>query len=82
MIEANHLKKSFGKNEVLKDISFSVEKAADGFIFASPYPYALDEFVEKVVPLLQAKGIYRKEYEGTTLRENLGLELRIKEAMK
>ena len=59
-----------------------VEKAADGFIFASGYPGALDEFVEKVVPILQNKGIYRKEYEGTTLRENLGLTLRIKEIVQ
>lgn len=59
-----------------------VEKAADGFILGSAYPYALDEFVEKVVPLLQAKGIYREEYEGTTLRESLGLALRVKEEVK
>lgn len=57
-------------------------KAADGFIFAPAYPYALDEFVEKVVPLLQKKGIYREDYEGSTLRDNLGLSLSIKEAVR
>ena len=33
----------------------------------------LDEFVDLVVPELQRRGIYRREYEGATLRENLGL---------
>ena len=39
-----------------------------------PYlPAGLDDFVDKVVPELQRRGIFRTEYEGTTLRENLGL---------
>ena len=33
----------------------------------------LDAFVDKVVPELQRRGIFRREYEGRTLRENLGL---------
>ena len=33
----------------------------------------LDDFVDKVVPELQQRGIFRTEYEGKTLRENLGL---------
>ena len=33
----------------------------------------LDDFVDKVVPELQKRGIFRSEYEGPTLRENLGL---------
>ncbi|KAG5717460.1 hypothetical protein E4T56_gene9652 [Termitomyces sp. T112] len=33
----------------------------------------LDDFVDKVVPELQRRGIFRKEYEGPTLRDNLGL---------
>jgi len=37
-------------------------------------PTAFDDFVAQVIPLLQARGIYRKEYEGETLRENLGLD--------
>jgi hypothetical protein len=36
-------------------------------------PHGLDEFVEKVVPLLQERGSFRTEYRGTTLREHLGL---------
>jgi len=39
-----------------------------------PYlPGGLDDFVDKVVPELQARDIFRREYEGVTLRENLGL---------
>ena len=33
----------------------------------------LDAFAEQVVPELQRRGIFRREYEGRTLRENLGL---------
>ena len=48
--------------------------AADGFTIMFPYlPAGLDDFVEKVVPELQARGLFRSEYEGATLRENLGL---------
>jgi hypothetical protein len=36
-------------------------------------PQGLNDFVDKVVPELQRRGIFRKEYEGPTLRENLGL---------
>jgi len=47
---------------------------ADGFTIQFPYlPQGLDDFVEKLVPILQKKGIYREDYEGNTLRENLGL---------
>lgn len=39
-----------------------------------PYlPGGLDEFVEFVIPELQRRGLFRTEYEGWTLRENLGL---------
>lgn len=34
---------------------------------------SVSDFVDEVVPLLQKKGIYRTEYEGTTLRENMGI---------
>ncbi|HEX2943127.1 MAG TPA: LLM class flavin-dependent oxidoreductase [Rhodopila sp.] len=48
--------------------------ACDGFNVMFPYvPGGLDEFVELVVPELQRRGIFRTEYEGRTLRENLGL---------
>jgi len=36
-------------------------------------PEGLDDFVDKVVPELQRREIFRREYEGTTLRESLGL---------
>lgn len=49
------------------------EKGADGFIISSPVPNGLEQFVNKVVPLLQARGLYREEYEGDTLRANLGI---------
>ncbi len=54
-----------------------VNKAADGFIIHSSVPNGLEDFVEYVVPLLQEKGIYRDNYEGATLRENLGLPVPI-----
>ena len=47
--------------------------ATDGFIVRGGTPTAFDDFVAQVIPLLQARGIYRHEYEGETLRENLGL---------
>jgi alkanesulfonate monooxygenase len=48
--------------------------ASDGFNIMFPFlPQGLDDFVDKVVPELQRRGIFRKEYEGRTLRENLGL---------
>lgn len=48
--------------------------AADGFVFAPHLtPGGFDEFVEKVVPILQERGVYRSEYAGATLRSNLGL---------
>ena len=49
--------------------------AADGFILVPHItPGGLDEFADKVVPLLQERGVFRTEYEGTTLRDHLGLE--------
>ena len=46
----------------------------DGFNVMFPYlPEGLDDFVDRVVPELQRRGIFRSDYEGTTLRENLGL---------
>ncbi len=48
--------------------------AADGFNVMPPvFPDSLSDFVDKVVPELQRRGLYRTRYEGTTLRENLGL---------
>ncbi len=50
------------------------EQGSDGFNIMFPYlPAGLDDFVDKVVPELQRRGLFRTEYEGATLRENLGL---------
>ncbi|MCY9668915.1 LLM class flavin-dependent oxidoreductase [Paenibacillus alginolyticus] len=51
------------------------EEAADGFIIAAALPKGLDDFVDLVVPILQKRGIYRKEYESDTLRGNLGVPI-------
>jgi alkanesulfonate monooxygenase len=49
-------------------------EGSDGFNVMFPWlPGGLDAFVDKVVPELQRRGIFRREYEGRTLRENLGL---------
>ncbi len=48
--------------------------ACDGFNVLFPFvPQGLDDFVAKVVPELQARGLFRRAYPGTTLRESLGL---------
>jgi len=48
--------------------------ASDGFILVPHLvPGGLDPFVDAVVPLLQERGVLRADYEGTTLREHLGL---------
>ncbi|HEX4185797.1 MAG TPA: NtaA/DmoA family FMN-dependent monooxygenase, partial [Stellaceae bacterium] len=49
-------------------------EACDGFNIMFPYvPGGLDDFVNQVVPELQRRDLFRREYEGKTLRENLGL---------
>jgi FMN-dependent oxidoreductase (nitrilotriacetate monooxygenase family) len=51
-----------------------VGEGSDGFnVMFSHLPGGLDDFVDKVIPELQRRGIFRREYEGATLRENLGL---------
>ena len=48
--------------------------AADGFNILPPYfPGAFADFVDLVVPELQRRGLFRREYEGTTLRDHFGL---------
>ena len=48
--------------------------ACDGFILVPHLtPHGLDEFVDRVVPLLQERGAFRTEYTGETLRDHLGL---------
>jgi alkanesulfonate monooxygenase SsuD/methylene tetrahydromethanopterin reductase-like flavin-dependent oxidoreductase (luciferase family) len=50
------------------------KKACDGFVVAATYvPGAYGDFVKYVVPEVQKRGLYHKDYKGNTLRENLGL---------
>ncbi len=50
------------------------ERAADGFNVMPPYfPEGFDDFVDLVVPILQERGLFRREYDGVTLRDHLGL---------
>jgi alkanesulfonate monooxygenase len=50
------------------------QEGSDGFNIMFPYlPGGLDDFVNKVIPELQRRGIFRRDYEGKTLRQNLGL---------
>lgn len=50
--------------------------ACDGFnLLTSSMPTSLDDVLQNVIPELQRRGIFRTEYEGTTLRENLGIPL-------
>jgi FMN-dependent oxidoreductase (nitrilotriacetate monooxygenase family) len=54
--------------------SWFLAGAADGFnIMPAALPSGLEEFVDHVVPLLQARGLFREEYTGSTLREHYGL---------
>ncbi|MGZ6014881.1 MAG: LLM class flavin-dependent oxidoreductase, partial [Phenylobacterium sp.] len=49
-------------------------EACDGFNVMFPFlPQGLDAFVDRVVPELQRRGLFHRDYEGPTLRENLGL---------
>lgn len=58
-------------------------EAADGFNIMPPvFPSGLTDFVELVIPELQKRGIFRTEYEGATLRENLGLARPVNQFVK
>jgi FMN-dependent oxidoreductase (nitrilotriacetate monooxygenase family) len=51
-----------------------VHEAADGFNIMAPlFPSQLQDFVTLVVPELRRRGLFREDYEGTTLRQNLGV---------
>jgi alkanesulfonate monooxygenase SsuD/methylene tetrahydromethanopterin reductase-like flavin-dependent oxidoreductase (luciferase family) len=76
VIEASGRQSFIGTPEaVAAEIDESVRTdAADGFVLVPHLaPGGLDEFVERVVPLLQERGVFRTEYTGTTLRSHLGL---------
>ena len=52
------------------------EPVADGFVLAATHvPGTYMDFVKHVVPELQRRGLYHKDYTGATLRENLGLPI-------
>lgn len=52
------------------------EGAADGFNVMPPHlPVGLTDFIEQVLPELRRRGLFRHEYEGRTLRQNLGLAI-------
>jgi FMN-dependent oxidoreductase (nitrilotriacetate monooxygenase family) len=51
------------------------EEASDGFTCTFPFlPQGLDEVTDRLIPELQRRGLFRKEYTGSTLREHFGLE--------
>jgi FMN-dependent oxidoreductase (nitrilotriacetate monooxygenase family) len=55
-------------------VEWSDAGAADGFnVMPAVLPSGLEAFVDQVVPLLVERGLFREEYEGTTLREHYGL---------
>ncbi|GLF91807.1 putative monooxygenase YxeK [Bacillus safensis] len=65
-----------GTPEQLADVmeTWLTEEAADGFNVMPPLlPEGLDVFVDRVVPILQERGLFKTDYTGQTLRENLGL---------
>ncbi len=52
-----------------------ITEASDGFNVMFPFlPQGLDDFVDRVVPELQRRELFRREYTGTTLRDHLGLK--------
>ena len=66
----------YGTPQRIADIleEWFVGGLADGFIIMPAYfPGAFDDFVNLVVPELQRRGLFRKEYSGPTLRDHLGL---------
>jgi hypothetical protein len=53
-----------------------VERACDGFVLSATHvPGAYEDFVTFVVPELQRRGLFRENYTGVTLRENLGIPI-------
>ncbi len=59
--------------QVVDQLESWFESACDGFVIAAGYtPGSYEDFVRLVVPELQRRGLHRRDYAGTTLRENLG----------
>lgn len=67
----------FGSPSQIADqlIEWVENDAADGFNLMPPYfPGGFTDFIDLVIPELQKRVVFRTEYEGNTLRENLGLQ--------
>ncbi|MFE9004064.1 NtaA/DmoA family FMN-dependent monooxygenase [Streptomyces sp. NPDC007875] len=76
VIQANGRQSFIGTPEAVaaQMAEFVAADAADGFILVPHLtPGGLDDFVDRVVPLLQERGVFRTAYTGTTLRDHLGL---------
>jgi len=75
-VARGHLQ-AIGSVKTVADVmeQWFVERGADGFNVVPPYlPSGFEDFTRLVVPELQRRGLFRKEYEGRTYRENLGLD--------
>ena len=58
----------------MKNVLAVATGAADGFNVMPPWlPGGFDLFAEQVVPILRKRGLFRHDYEGTTLRDHYGL---------
>ena len=86
-----HIAGARGHREIVgtpKQIADQLEEwflndGADGFNIMPPtFPEGLNDIVNLVIPELQQRGLFRTEYEGTTLRENLGLAVPINPSTK
>ena len=66
-----------GPKEICDQIEkWMVERACDGFVVSATHvPGAYEDFVRFVVPELQRRGLFRTDYAGKTLRENLGVPI-------
>jgi FMN-dependent oxidoreductase (nitrilotriacetate monooxygenase family) len=73
--ERGHYVKAGTPEQIADDIQLWFENgAADGFNVMPPWlPGGFDAFAAEVVPLLRKRGLFREQYEGTTLREHYGL---------
>jgi alkanesulfonate monooxygenase SsuD/methylene tetrahydromethanopterin reductase-like flavin-dependent oxidoreductase (luciferase family) len=69
---------AIGSGQQIADVMehWFTHEAADGFNYVpAALPGGITDFVDLVVPELQRRGLFRTEYEGATLRENLGLPI-------
>ncbi len=69
--------KFVGSPETVADMmeAWITSDAADGFVvMPASMPDGFDRFADQVVPILQARGLFRRQYEADTLRGHLGLE--------